>query len=94
VSTHFLATPLGKILSVNQLNISSLDMPSEIDPKNVIRMTLEEILEERRNAFEAHQQAVEERRRVEEGQELSHPVFTPKLNAFLYVCQDQVSHIK
>ncbi len=25
---------------------------------------------------------------------LSHPVFRPKLNAFLYVCQDQVSHIK
>jgi hypothetical protein len=25
---------------------------------------------------------------------LSHPVFKPKLNAFLYVCQDQVSHIK
>jgi hypothetical protein len=25
---------------------------------------------------------------------LSHPVFRSKLNAFLYVCQDQVSHIK
>jgi hypothetical protein len=25
---------------------------------------------------------------------LSHPVFRPNLNAFLYVCQDQVSHIK
>jgi hypothetical protein len=25
---------------------------------------------------------------------VSHPVFTPKLNAFLYVCQDQVSYIK
>jgi hypothetical protein len=25
---------------------------------------------------------------------VSHPVFRPKLNAFLYVCQDQVSHIK
>jgi hypothetical protein len=25
---------------------------------------------------------------------LSHLVFRPKLNAFLYVCQDQVSHIK
>jgi hypothetical protein len=25
---------------------------------------------------------------------LSHPVFRPKLNAFLHVCQDQVSHIK
>jgi hypothetical protein len=25
---------------------------------------------------------------------MSHPVFRPKLNAFLYVCQDQVSHIK
>jgi hypothetical protein len=25
---------------------------------------------------------------------VSHPVFRPKLNAFLYVYQDQVSHIK
>jgi hypothetical protein len=25
---------------------------------------------------------------------VSHPVFRSKLNAFLYVCQDQVSHIK
>jgi hypothetical protein len=25
---------------------------------------------------------------------MSHPVFRPKLNAFLYVYQDQVSHIK
>jgi hypothetical protein len=25
---------------------------------------------------------------------MSHPVFRQKLNAFLYVCQDQVSHIK
>jgi hypothetical protein len=25
---------------------------------------------------------------------LSHPVFRSKLNAFFYVCQDQVSHIK
>jgi hypothetical protein len=25
---------------------------------------------------------------------MSHPVLMPKLNAFLYVCQDQVSHIK
>jgi hypothetical protein len=28
------------------------------------------------------------------GPRVSHPVFRPKLNAFLYVCQDQVSHIK
>jgi hypothetical protein len=25
---------------------------------------------------------------------VSHPVSRPKLNTFLYVCQDQVSHIK
>jgi hypothetical protein len=25
---------------------------------------------------------------------VSHPVFRTKLNAFIYVCQDQVSHIK
>jgi hypothetical protein len=25
---------------------------------------------------------------------MSHPVFRSKLNALLYVCQDQVSHIK
>jgi hypothetical protein len=27
-------------------------------------------------------------------EQLSHPVFRPKLNAFHYACQDQVSHIK
>jgi hypothetical protein len=47
-------TPLGRILSVNQPNLSSLDMSSDIDPKNVIVVTLEEILEEQRMAFEAH----------------------------------------
>jgi hypothetical protein len=26
--------------------------------------------------------------------QVSHPVFRPKLNAFLYVWQDQISHIK
>jgi hypothetical protein len=30
-------------------------MSSEIDPKNVIMMTLEEVPEEQRKAFEAHQ---------------------------------------
>jgi hypothetical protein len=70
VSTHFLATPLGKILSVNQPNISSSDMSFEIDLKNVIMVTLEEIPEEQRKVFEAHQQAVEEHRRAEEAREL------------------------
>jgi hypothetical protein len=55
MSTHFLATPLGKILSVNPSNQSSSDMPSEIDPKNVIMVTLEEILEEKCKAFKAYQ---------------------------------------
>jgi hypothetical protein len=70
VSTHFLATPLGKILSVNQPNISSSDMSLEIDLKNVIMVTLEEIPEEQRKVFEAHRQAVEEHRRAEEAREL------------------------
>jgi hypothetical protein len=70
VSTHFLATPLGKILSVNQPNISSSDMSFEIDLKNVIMVTLEEIPEEQRKVFEAHRQAVEEHRRAEEAREL------------------------
>jgi hypothetical protein len=30
----------------------------------------------------------------EEYRALSHPVLRQKLNAFLYVCQDQFSHIK
>jgi hypothetical protein len=70
VSTFFLATLLGKILSDNQSNLSSLDMSSEIDTKNVIMMTLEEILEEQRKAFEAHQQATEGHRKVEEAREV------------------------
>jgi hypothetical protein len=51
---HTLATPLGKILSVNQPNLSSSDMSFEIDSKNVIMVTLEEISEEQRKAFKAH----------------------------------------
>jgi hypothetical protein len=45
-------------------------MSIEIDPKNVIMVTLEEIPEEQRKAFEAHRQAAEERRMVEEAWEL------------------------
>jgi hypothetical protein len=41
-------------------------MSSEIDPKNVIMVTLEEIPEEERKAFETHQQATEECRKAEE----------------------------
>jgi hypothetical protein len=58
------------VVSVNQPNLSSSDMTFGIDPKNVIMMTLEEILEEQRKAFEVHQQAVEERRKVEKAREL------------------------
>jgi hypothetical protein len=36
----------------------------------------------------------EQNREGDWGPQLSHLVFRPKLNAFLYVCQDQVSHIK
>jgi hypothetical protein len=39
---------VGKIIWVNQLNLSSSDMSSEIDPKNVIMVTSEEILKEQR----------------------------------------------
>jgi hypothetical protein len=70
VSTYFLATPLGKILSDNKLNLSSSDLSFEIDPKNIIMVTLEEILEEQRKAFEAHRQTTEERKKVEEAREL------------------------
>jgi hypothetical protein len=70
VSTHFLTTPLGRILSVNQLNLSSSDISSNIDPKNVIMVTLDEISEEQRKAFEAHRQATEERRKAKEAWEL------------------------
>jgi hypothetical protein len=69
VSTHFLVTPLGKIVSVNQPNLSSSDMTFEIDPKNIIMVTLEEIPEEQCKALEAHRRAVEERRKVEEARE-------------------------
>jgi hypothetical protein len=70
VSIHFLATPLGKILLVNQPNLSTSDMSSKIDPKNVIMVTLEEIPEERHKVFKAHRQATEECRKVEEAREL------------------------
>jgi predicted transcriptional regulator len=70
VSTYFLVTPLGKIVSVNQSNLSSSNMTSKIDPKNIIMVTLEKILEEQRRAFEAHQQVVEECRKVKEAWEL------------------------
>jgi hypothetical protein len=39
-------------------------MSSEIDPKNIIMVTLEEISEQQRKAFEVHRQAVEERRKA------------------------------
>jgi hypothetical protein len=51
VSTYFLAIPLGKILSDNQPNLSYSDMSFEIDPKNVIMVTLEEIPEQQRKTF-------------------------------------------
>jgi hypothetical protein len=70
VSTYFLATPLGKILSDNQPNLSSPDMSYEIDPKNIILVTLEEIPEEQHKAFKVHRQAAKERRKVEEVREL------------------------
>jgi hypothetical protein len=55
VSTHFLATPLEKILSTNQPNLSSSVMSFEVDLKNVIMVTLEKIPEEQRKAFEAQE---------------------------------------
>jgi hypothetical protein len=70
VSTYFLVTPPGKILLVNQLNLSSSYKSSKIDLKNVIMVTLEEIPEEQRKAFEVHRQATEECRKTEEAQEL------------------------
>jgi hypothetical protein len=45
-------------------------MSSEIDPNNVIMVTLEEIPEEQRKAFEAHRQAAEERRKAKVAWEL------------------------
>jgi hypothetical protein len=45
-------------------------MSSEIDSKNVIMMTLEEIPEEQGKVFEVHQQATEERRKAEEARKL------------------------
>jgi hypothetical protein len=45
-------------------------MSFEVDPKNVIMVTLEEILEEQSKVFEAHYQATEEWRKAEEAREL------------------------
>jgi hypothetical protein len=69
VSTHFLA-PLGKILPVNQSNLSFSVMSFEVDLKNVIMVTLEEIPEEQCKTFKTHRQAAEERRKAEEAREL------------------------
>jgi hypothetical protein len=44
-------------------------MTSEIDPKNIIMVTLEEIPEEQCKALEVHRWAAEERRKVEEARE-------------------------
>jgi hypothetical protein len=63
-------TPLGKIVLDNQPNLSSSAMSTDIDLKNVIMVTLEENPEEQRKAFEAHEQAAKEHRKVEEVQEL------------------------
>jgi hypothetical protein len=41
-------------------------MSYEVDLKNVIMVTLEEILEEQHKAFKAHRHATEEHRKVEE----------------------------
>jgi hypothetical protein len=41
-------------------------MSSEIDPKNVIMVTLEDIPEEQCNAFKTHRKDAEERRKASE----------------------------
>jgi hypothetical protein len=46
VSIYFLVTLLGRILSVNQPNLSSSGMSFKIDLKIIIMVTLEEIPEE------------------------------------------------
>jgi hypothetical protein len=45
-------------------------MSCEIDPKNAIMVTLEEIPEEQRRASEVHWQAAKECRKAEEAREL------------------------
>jgi hypothetical protein len=51
VSTHFLATLVGKIFLVNQPNMSCSYMSSKIDLKNIIMVTLELILGDQYKAF-------------------------------------------
>jgi hypothetical protein len=45
-------------------------MSSEVDPKNIIMVTLDEIPEEQRKAFEAHRKSTEEHQKAEEAREL------------------------
>jgi hypothetical protein len=45
-------------------------MSFEVDLKNVIMVTLEEIPEEQCKTFKTHRQAAEERRKAEEAREL------------------------
>jgi hypothetical protein len=82
-------TPLGKILSGIQLNLSSSDMPFEIDSNNVIMVTLKEIPEEQRKTFEAHRQAAKVRRKAEEPWE-----FKEFLACFKKERQGKVTQVK
>jgi hypothetical protein len=64
-------------------------MSSEIDPKNVIMVTLEEIPEEQCKAFKVHRHATEERRKTEEAWELQE-----FLACFKKVWQGKVIQVK
>src|ERR1041385_2043384 len=59
VSTHFLATPLGKSFKKSS---STMSKSAEINADNIIRPSLDELSEEHRQAYEAIKKQRQEQR--------------------------------
>jgi hypothetical protein len=71
VSTHFLVTPLEKIVQANlNMNQSSSTISPKIHSKDITMTTLEKVPEDASKAFEEHMRAAEERRKVAKIKEL------------------------
>jgi hypothetical protein len=62
VSTHFLATLLGtEVQSSSSSIMSDLPKPSEVDADNIIKLSLDELSADHRQAYEEHKKAHEEK---------------------------------
>jgi hypothetical protein len=64
-------TSLRKVLqATSQLDQSSPPVSSEIHPKNIIMVTLEEVPEDTRKVFASHRKAIEKHREMNKAREL------------------------